>query len=102
MVVHRTRTISQGVTVCPALFAQYGYFVHSRRSFRLQDGVSGIPGLLNRLRPTLSADDHDWRIYEAVCDHHRRARADLRNAGARVFPGFDAGDNGSLDVVQPA
>src|SRR5439155_605062 len=63
---------------------------------------SSVPGLLNRLRPTLPADDYDWRIYEAVCNRHHRSWVDFRNANSRVLSGFDEGDYGSLDVAESA
>src|SRR5207245_4510094 len=81
---------------------QYGWFVHRWRLVWLQDGLPGIPGLLNRLRPTLPADDYDWGIHETVSDDYRWPRPDFRNADFGVFSGFDAGDYGSLDVAESA
>ena len=88
--------------LCSALFSQYRRIVSSRRVVRLQDGVSGVAGFLNRLRPMLPADDHDWGIYKAVSNDHHRARVDFRNAHSRLLPRSDAGDYGSLDVAQSA
>jgi hypothetical protein len=85
-----------------AVLTQYGRFVHGRRLFWLQDGLSGVARFLSRLRPTLSTHDYDRGIYETVFDSHRRSRADFRNAGSRILSGFDAGDYGSLDVAEPA
>ena len=61
-----------------------------------------VPGLLNRLRPTLPTDDHDWGIHKAVSNDHHRTRADFRNAHSRVLPRSDAGDYGALDVAKSA
>ena len=88
--------------LCSALFSQYRRIVSSRRVVRLQDGVSGVAGFLNRLRPMLPAADHDWGIYKAVSNDHHRARVDFRNAHSRLLPRSDAGDYGSLDVAQSA
>jgi hypothetical protein len=96
--VYRSEFVSRGKALCSAVLPQYGRFVHSWRFVWLQDGIFGVPGLLNRLRPTLPADDYDWRIYEAVCDNHHRSQVDFRNANSRVLSGFDEGDYGSLDV----
>src|ERR1700683_854001 len=101
MAVHRSRTVSQGKAVRYAVLTQYRWFVYSWRSFWLQDGLPGVPGFLNRLRTTLPPDDNDRRIYEAVCDHHRRSRTDFRNANSRVLLGPNASDHRALDVAEP-
>jgi hypothetical protein len=95
-----SRPVSQREAVCHAILTQYGWFVHSRRSFWLQDGVPGVPGFLNRLWTTLPTDDNDRRIYEAVCDDNRRSRTDFRNANCRVLLGPDASDHRALDVAE--
>ena len=43
--------------------------------FRLQDGLSRGAELPDRLRQTVPADDHDWRVHRPVPDHHDRAWA---------------------------
>jgi hypothetical protein len=96
----RTRTVSRGKAVRSAVLAKYGWFVRRRRSVWLQDGIPGVAGLPNRLRPTLPANDYDWRIYEAVCHDYRRSRADLRNANCGVIPGLNARDHRPLDVAE--
>ena len=87
--------------VLPFLVSTVGLFL-AGGVVRLQDGVSGVAGFLNRLRPMLPAADHDWGIYKAVSNDHHRARVDFRNAHSLVLPRSDAGDYGSLDVAQSA
>src|ERR1700691_6416867 len=99
MAVHRSRTVSQGKAVRDAVLTQYRWFVYSWRSFWLQDGLPGVPGFLNRLRTTLPTDDNDRRIYEAVCDNHRRSRTDFRNANSCFLFGVDAPHNRPMDVA---
>src|SRR4029077_2719387 len=101
VVVHCSRSVPQGKTLCSPVLTEYGWPVHRRRLVWLQDGLPGVPGLLNRLRPTLPADDYDWRIHETVSDGHRWPRPDFRNADSGVLSGFDPGDYSSLDVAEP-
>src|SRR6266566_4151621 len=57
---------------------------------------------MDRLRPTLPTDDHDWGIHKGVSNDHHRTRSDFRNAHSRVLPRSDAGDYGALDVAKSA
>ena len=52
--------------VLPFLLSTVGLFMAG--GFWLQDGLSGVARFLSRLRPTLSAHDYDWGIYETVFD----------------------------------
>ncbi len=85
----------------PFLLSTVGLFI-AGGLFGYKMVYPSVPGLLNRLRPTLPADDYDWRIYEAVCNRHHRSWVDFRNANSRVLSGFDEGDYGSLDVAESA
>ena len=83
----------------PFLLSMVGLFI-AGGPLRLQNGLSGIPGFLDRLRPTLPADDYDWRIHQAVCDNHHRSRTDFRNANSGLLSSFNAGNYGPLDVAE--
>jgi hypothetical protein len=90
----------KSVIFCRSYLAQL--FVHCRRLFWFQDGLPGVAGSPNRIRPALPADDHDCTIYEVVFDNHHWSRPDLRNADSRVLSRLDAADYSSLDVARPA
>src|SRR5207237_10109152 len=71
--VHRSWTVSQRKTLCSAVLDRHRWIVRSWRAVRLQNGLPLVTGFLNRLRPTVPADDYDWRIYETVSSDHRRS-----------------------------
>src|SRR5437899_8392730 len=102
VVVHCSRAVSQREALCSALSCRYRRIVSTGGLVWLQDGLPGIARFLNRLRPTLPTDDHDWGIHKAVSNDHHRTRADFRNAHSRVLPRSDAGGYGAMDVAQSA
>ena len=74
--------------VFPFMFSTVFLFL-AGRFVRLQDGLSGGPELLDRLRKTIPTDDHNRGVYRFVFDHHGRDGCDFRVANSGLFFGAD-------------
>src|SRR4029077_8138290 len=99
VVVHCSWTLSQRKTPCSAVLDRHGWVVLGWWILRLQDSLSRVTGFLDRLRRSVSTDDHDWRVHEAVSHDRCRPWPDIRNADPRILPRLDATGDSTLDVA---
>src|SRR6202041_2146708 len=100
--VHFAGPLSEREALCRALHVFDCRPVSGWWGFRLQVGISGGPGVSDRVRQAVPAHDHDPRIHRLISDGNSGLGRGLRVADPGFLFSTDGSRERGLDVAQCA